>query len=284
MPTQLPETFSLGAILEREDPRDAVVFPLFSPYNHISQLPAGSVVGTSSVRRSAQLARAYPQLTFASVRGNVGTRLSKLDTPAEGAQKYDCTILAAAGLNRLGLGDRITHLLEAPEVLYAVGQGALGIEIRAGDEKTRKYIEALSHIPTKLCGLAERALLRTLEGGCSVPIGVTTKWVEEDVMELTAVVVSLDGTRAVDAVEKRSVKTEAEAEDLGKIVAGKLREGGADAILVEIQGKKVQEDEALPQQEALPTEETEAQASGQSSPPEQRSIDGSFLVVNESHY
>src|SRR5690348_3555618 len=111
MPTSLPDTCSLGAILAREDPRDAVVFPPMSLYNHISQLPSGSVVGTSSVRRSAQLARAYPQLTFASVRGNVGTRLSKLDTPAEGAQKYECLILAAAGLNRLGLGSRITHLL-----------------------------------------------------------------------------------------------------------------------------------------------------------------------------
>ncbi|RPA72100.1 porphobilinogen deaminase [Ascobolus immersus RN42] len=294
MPTQLPETCSLGAILAREDPRDGVVFPPFSQYDHISQLPAGSVVGTSSVRRSAQLARAFPQLEFASVRGNVGTRLSKLDTPAEGAQKYACIILAAAGLNRLGLGNRITHYLEAPEVLYAVGQGALGIEVRKDDEQTRKFVEALSHIPTKLACLAERSLLRTLEGGCSVPIGVTTKWINEETLQLNAVVVSLDGTRAVDAVQLANVTTEAEAEKLGSDVAGKLREGGADEILEEIQGKKVEQtDEALPGGDGGAVEGMPAPVSiatdaegfkkdGEETP--ERRIDESFLVVNESHY
>lgn len=186
MPTQLPASLSIGAILPREDPRDALVMrPSLLPspstpkpsHDLLSSLPPGSIIGTSSVRRSAQLVRLYPHLTFASVRGNVGTRLSKLDAPDS---PYSALILAAAGLLRLGLGERITAPLSSREggILHAVGQGALGIEIREKDGGIREILGKVGcERTTRIC-LAERSLMRTLEGGCSVPIGVETEWVD----------------------------------------------------------------------------------------------------------
>ncbi|EGW32728.1 uncharacterized protein SPAPADRAFT_60083, partial [Spathaspora passalidarum NRRL Y-27907] len=130
MPTNLPEEFELGCIFHREDPRDAIVMKAGSPYKSLAELPDGSIVGTSSIRRSSQLVKNYPKLKFESVRGNLQTRLGKLDDPEN---EYCCLILASAGLVRVGLGDRITANLD--DMYYAVGQGALGVEIRNGDEK-----------------------------------------------------------------------------------------------------------------------------------------------------
>lgn len=236
MPTQLPDTCALGAVPEREDARDVVVMKAGSQYKSLSELPAGSVVGTSSVRRSAQIARAFPELKFANVRGNLGTRLGKLD--AEDGE-YACIILAAAGMNRIGLEGRITEYLDAPTVLHAVGQGALGIEIRKDDEATRKLIEPLIHKPTYYATLAERSLLRTLEGGCSVPIGADTKW-EGETLSLDGAVVSLDGKEGVFASLKQKVTNLEEAEALGAAVAKKLLEEGAGTILDAIKNTKVQ--------------------------------------------
>lgn len=235
MPTQLPEECALGAVMEREDPRDAVIMKAGSTYKSLAELPPGSVVGTSSVRRSAQIVRAYPTLKFANVRGNLGTRLNKLD---DKDSEYACIILAAAGLKRLGWEDRVTEYLSGPKVLHAVGQGALGIEIRKGDEATRALLGPLIHRETHLACLAERALLRTLEGGCSVPIGAETTWEGEE-LRLDGAVVSLDGKDGVFASEKVVVKTEAEAEELGAKVAGKLVAEGAQTILDAIKGTKV---------------------------------------------
>lgn len=228
MPTALPDGCTLGAITKREDPRDALVMPLGSPHTKLSDLADGSIVGTSSIRRSAQLKRNYPNLKFESVRGNVQTRLNKVDDPNG---RYACIILAVAGLNRLGLGHRVTSCLDAPDMYYAVGQGALGIEIRTGDEKVLKLLAKINHNESFLSCLAERSLMRTLEGGCSVPIGVQTTFVAKDRLKFTAIVVSVDGSECVEASIEDTVETSAEAEELGKKLAHELIKNGAKAIL-----------------------------------------------------
>lgn len=175
MPTQLPTGMSIGCIFPRADARDALVVKPGLPYTSLATLPSGACIGTSSVRRSAQLKRLYPHLTFADVRGNVGTRLAKLDAP-DG--QYTALVLAAAGLQRLGMDDRITAFLCKKEggIMHAVGQGAIGIEVRSDDEEAKKLLAAVGCQHTTLACLAERSLMRTLEGGCSVPIGVETEW------------------------------------------------------------------------------------------------------------
>ncbi|KAK3997503.1 porphobilinogen deaminase, dipyromethane cofactor binding domain-containing protein [Cladorrhinum sp. PSN332] len=245
MPTSLPEGCVLACIPVREDPRDVVVFPKRQEgkYKKLADLPKGSVVGTSSVRRAAQLKRRYPGLVFRDVRGNIDTRLRKCDDEAEG---YDAIILAAAGLLRLGYDERISQFLESSTegggLLHAVGQGGLGIEAREGDEKVLALLKAIEHTPSMLAGFTERSVMRTLEGGCSVPIGVETDWVEEEddsgskkkKLRLRATVVSLDGKKAVDGETVEEVASLAQADSVGKRLAQKLAGIGAQAILDEI--------------------------------------------------
>ena len=164
MPTVLPDGLCLTAITERATAGDAFVS---NKYASLKDLPAGAVVGTSSLRRKAQLLALRPDLVCQDLRGNVDTRLRKLD---EGM--YDAVILAAAGLERLGHGDRITELLPVSAVMPAVGQGALAIECRADDQETRAMLDFLNHLPTVQATNAERALLGLVEGGCQVPLGV----------------------------------------------------------------------------------------------------------------
>lgn len=233
MPTQLPPKCTLAAILEREDPRDAVVMKASVNYKTLADLPPGAVVGTSSLRRSAQIKRKYPHLQFKDVRGNLGTRLGKLD--AEDGD-YSCLVLAAAGLIRLGLGQRITQLLDSKTpggggILHAVGQGALAIEVRKGDEKTTALLKSLVSLESTLAGTAERALLRRLEGGCSVPIGVETTWVEKGKLLMKSIVVSLDGTECVEAERLEEILTEKDADEFGILLANDLVEKGATRIL-----------------------------------------------------
>ncbi len=252
MPTTLPAGCIVGGTLVREDPRDAVIFPPRSPYKTLADLPTGSIVGTSSVRRSAQLRRRFPGLAFRDLRGNIDTRLRKLDEPHEtgstgafvAGPRYDCIILAAAGLNRMGFDGRISQYLEhaTSGTLHAVGQGALGIEIRDGDAPTLALLESITHTPTLLAWLAERAVMRALEGGCSVPIGVETAWGTGDdasKLHLRGTVVSLDGTRAVDADAVQVVTTAEEADALGLRVADNLIKQGAQTILDEINKTRV---------------------------------------------
>ena len=225
LPTNLPEGLMLGCITEREDPADALVVHAKHQDRNLASLPEGSVVGTSSLRRLAQLRHHYPQLLFKDVRGNVITRLEKLD-----AGNYDCLILAAAGLGRLGLGDRIHELLDPSICLHAVGQGALGIECREGDEAVLAQIRVLEHLPTARRCLAERAFLRELEGGCQVPIGVNSR-IEGDELVLTGMVASLDGERLIrDGA--RGPQTDPEA--IGMALAHTLKAQGAGEILEEI--------------------------------------------------
>ncbi|MGP1382257.1 MAG: hydroxymethylbilane synthase [Thainema sp.] len=230
LPTNLPEGLMLGCVTERENPADALVVHSKFEDKQIDKLPEGAVIGTSSLRRLAQLRHHYPHFTFKDVRGNLNTRLAKLD-----AGEYDALILAYAGLERLGMRDRI-HQVLAPEVsLHAVGQGALGIECRSDDPEILDLLKAIQHEPTAQRCAAERSFLRVLEGGCQVPIGVNTA-IEGDTLTLTGIVASLDGKQLVKGTVSG---TPAEAESLGIQLANQLKAEGAqeilDAILAEIQ-------------------------------------------------
>ncbi len=225
LPTNLPEGLMLGCITEREDPADALVVNRKNKDHKLDTLPEGSVVGTSSLRRLAQLRHKYPHLTFKDVRGNVITRLEKLD---EG--QYDCLVLAAAGLSRLGFGDRIHQIIPNDISLHAVGQGALGIECASENKEVLAIIKSLEHAPTANRCLAERSFLRELEGGCQVPIGVNSK-VEQENLILTGMVASLDGKRLIRDEKSGPYKS---AESIGIELADSLKSQGAYEILQEI--------------------------------------------------
>jgi hydroxymethylbilane synthase len=225
LPTQLPEGLILGCVTEREDPADALVVHEKHRDQTLATLPEGSVVGTSSLRRLAQLRHHFPHLTFKDVRGNVITRLEKLD-----AGEFDCLILAAAGLGRLGLAGRIHERIDPSISLHAVGQGALGIECRQGDQAVLDTIQVLRHLPTARRCLAERAFLRALEGGCQVPIGVNSR-LDGDTLVLTGMVASLDGQRLI---RDEARGDQADPESIGVALAEALRRQGATAILEEI--------------------------------------------------
>ena len=219
VPYELPKEFELGAILERENPFDAFVS---NDFNSISELPKGSRVGSCSLRRIVQLKALRPDLVILDLRGNVNTRLKKLDDG-----KYDAIILACSGLIRLGFDERIKQYLNAEESLPAVGQGALGIEIRNGDESIRKLIKPLIHRKTMNEVLAERAMNSTLEGGCSVAIGgySTTK---EGILELTGMVGNVDSNVILRVHDSGS---SLKPQELGEIVAYKLLAMGAGELL-----------------------------------------------------
>lgn len=225
LPTRLPEGLMLGCVTEREDPADALVVHEKHKDKELATLPEGAVIGTSSLRRLAQLRHHYPHLSFKDVRGNVNTRLAKLDSG-----EYDAIILAAAGLNRLNFSDRIHQLIPADISLHAVGQGALGIECREGDTEILDLLKVLEHQPTAYRCYAERAFLRELEGGCQVPIGVNTT-IEGDTLTLTGIIASLDGEKIVkDSISGLAT----DAEKLGTELAQRAKEQGAQEILNEI--------------------------------------------------
>ena len=225
LPTNLPEGLMLGCVTTRVNPADALVVNEKNKDKQLDTLPEGAVIGTSSLRRLAQLRHHFPHLTFKDVRGNVNTRLAKLD-----AGDYDAIILAVAGLERLNMSDRI-HQVIPPEIsLHAVGQGALGIECREGDSEVLELLKVLEDPESRDRAYAERSFLRELEGGCQVPIGVNTK-IEGDNITLDGMVASLDGKQLLkDTVS--GARTD--AEKLGKDLAKKLREMGAGEILEKI--------------------------------------------------
>ena len=225
LPTTLPEGLMLGCVTEREDPADALVVHAKHKDKQLDTLPEGAVIGTSSLRRLAQLRHHFPHFQFKDIRGNVNTRLRKLD---EG--EYDAIVLAAAGLNRLEISDRIHQILSSDISLHAVGQGALGIECRTGDSDILSLLKVLEHEPTAQRCYAERAFLSELEGGCQVPIGVNTV-IADDTLTLTGIVASLDGQQLIRDVVTGSPET---AEDIGRDLAKRLRSQGAQEILDEI--------------------------------------------------
>ncbi len=225
LPTRLPEGLMLGCVTKREDPADALVVHEQHKDKQLDTLPQGAVVGTSSLRRLAQLRHHFPHFTFKDIRGNLNTRLRKLD---EG--QYDAIILAVAGLERLGMGDRVHQTLPPEISLHAVGQGALGIECRTGDADILTVLKVLEHTPTTQRCLAERAFLRELEGGCQVPIGVNTV-IAGETLTLSGIVASLDGQTLI---KNQTQGAAIEAERLGTELAKQLRSQGAQAILDDI--------------------------------------------------
>lgn len=225
VPMQFPEGLCLGPICEREAPNDAFVS---NHYESIDALPEGAVVGTSSLRRESQLRAFRPDLKVNFLRGNVNTRLAKLD---EG--QYDAIILAAAGLIRLGFEDRIRSRITPEQSLPAGGQGAVGIELRTDDEQTRELIQVLHHAKTAAEVSAERALNETLNGGCQVPIAAFCL-TEGDTLWLRGLVGSVDGTTLLRAEGRAAVQ---DAVALGQQVANSLLEQGAAAILEEVYGQ-----------------------------------------------
>lgn len=222
VPVEFPEGLGLHTICEREDPRDAFVSNRFTA---IDELPQGAVVGTSSLRRQCQLRAARPDLVIRDLRGNVNTRLAKLD-----AGEYDAIILAAAGLKRLEMAHRITAFIEPEQSLPANGQGAVGIECRLDDHELHALLAPLEHPETRIRVLTERAMNRALQGGCQVPIGAYAL-VEGEEVWLRGLVGSPDGSRVIRDEIRGPL---ADGEGLGHTLAQRLLADGADAILAEV--------------------------------------------------
>jgi hydroxymethylbilane synthase len=219
VPMELAPDFALAAVLERADPRDCVVSPRLG---RLAELPPGSRVGTSSLRREMNLRARYPQLQVASVRGNVGTRLAKLDRG-----EFDALLMAAAGLQRLGLAERITELLPEDEFLPAPGQGALAIETRAGDRATRARIASLEHPATRAIVSAERAVSRGLGGSCEFPLAAYGQILGGRLV-LRAWAGSASTGEVLAATEEGSP---AQAEDIGRRVVERLKAQGVERLL-----------------------------------------------------
>lgn len=220
MPVVVPEGLIITAITKRADAGDALVS---ERYNSLAELPQGAKVGTSSLRRKAQLLHARPDLHIEDLRGNVNTRLKKLHD-----ENFDAAILACAGLKRLGFEDRIREVLPKSMCLPAVGQGALAIEARESDAETRDLLEFLNDTGTRACTEAERGFLATVEGGCQVPVGVYAVPAEDDRLKVEAIIASLDGkTLLRDSVEGSAT----EARELGISLANKLLDMGGREIL-----------------------------------------------------
>lgn len=226
VPMNLPDGFALVATGEREDPRDAFVS---NQFDSLAALPRGSVVGTSSLRRQSQIQARFPHLKIESLRGNVQTRLRKLD---EG--QYAAIILAAAGLIRLGLGDRIRGFIAPEDSIPAVGQGALGIEINANRTDLIEILAPLNHVDTQLCVEAERGFSRALAGSCTVPLGAYAQRTGETI-SITGFVASVDGKQMLRDTVTGSAYN---AEQLGKKLAEQLVSRGADKILASLDSVK----------------------------------------------
>ena len=224
MPMDLPDGFILAAVLEREDPRDAFVSNAFAD---LAALPQGAVVGTSSLRRVVQLSALRPDLVVQPLRGNLDTRLRKLD-----AGDYDAIVLAAAGLKRLGLASRIRTTFDTAQMLPCAGQGALGIEVHGSAAALGVQLGRLSHRATWLAVHAERAVSRVLGGSCSVPLAAHAIWAG-DILELRAALGHAQDPRTplLHAEVRGRVDDDAAASSLGVAVAQRLREQGADVYL-----------------------------------------------------
>jgi hydroxymethylbilane synthase len=230
MPAQLPEGLAIAGVLPREDPRDAVVLPTGpASEQEIEQvrqaLGSAPRIGTSSVRRIAQLAGFAADGQFLPIRGNLDTRLRKLDSG-----DYDAIVLAAAGLRRLGRGDRISALLPVEICVPAPGQGIIAVEIRKGDRRAADVVKAIGDLSAAVALHAERAVVERLGGGCQMPIGAFAQQTAGDTLSITSIVVSTDGTRAVRARVRGPVDA---PEQVGRQAADELLAQGAESILAD---------------------------------------------------
>jgi len=225
MPAEMPKGLILATVPEREDPRDCLITKNGFTFN---SLPIGAKIGTSSLRRAAQLLAVRNDLEIESIRGNINTRLSKLENT-----DLDAIVLAAAGLKRVGLEEKITEYLHPDLCLPAVGQGALGIQARANDPEILEILKQIEHQPTRILVSAERALLHRLQGGCQVPIGAYASWAGNQV-QLVGLVASLDGKTIIKEI---ALADPADAEELGIRVAEQLLVKGAEEILENLKGE-----------------------------------------------
>ncbi len=216
---ELPKGLEISVIMKREDSRDVLIS---NQYNSIAEIPDNSTVGTSSLRRQSQLKQVNSNILFEGLRGNVETRIGKLDDG-----KYDAIILAAAGIIRLGLAERITEFISFSHVLPAVGQGAIGIECRTNDETTQQLIAPLNDKDTSLCVLTERAFSRRLNGGCQLPIA-SHAVIENNQIKVDGLVARLDGSKVIRLQKIGELE---DADKIGSSLAEALLDNGADAIL-----------------------------------------------------
>ncbi len=222
LPTSLPSEFAVGAVLERADFRDCLVS---KNGLKLSDLTEKHKIATSSLRRIAGLKRINPDFTIVDIRGNVNTRLQKMEDGY-----CDAMIMAAAGLKRLGLESYITEILEPSQFVPAVAQGAIAVEVRSGDKRVLGILNAIHHKPTADMAIAERSFMKTLEGGCQVPVGAYSEWIGEE-LKLTGFVASLDGKNYLKETLKGN---QDKAENIGVQLAEKLIDQGANTILNEI--------------------------------------------------
>ncbi|MEO5358522.1 MAG: hydroxymethylbilane synthase [Nitrospirae bacterium YQR-1] len=227
VPVEFPEGLHLAAILRRETAEDALISRSGLKF---MDLPAGSKLGTSSLRRACQLLSLRPDIEILQLRGNLDTRIRKLDE-----RQFDAIVVAAAGLNRLGLSGRITESLETSVCLPAIGQGAVGVECRTDDNVVNSIVAKLNHSDTEVCVLAERALLKRLQGGCQVPIAAHATLIGNGILRLVALVGSVSGDRIIKGVKEGKV---ADAETTGVALAQELLNRGAKEILDEVYEKR----------------------------------------------
>lgn len=223
VPVDFPAGLEITTICEREDPRDAFIS---NNYSDINSLPEGAIIGTASIRRSCQIQALRPDIKIETLRGNVNTRLQKLDQG-----QYDAIILAVAGLKRLNLTSRIKQYLSVDESLPAVGQGALGIECRSDDYLLKEKLSVLDHLPTRLCVLAERTMNHVLGGGCQVPVAAYAQISNPSTIMLQGLVAKPGGKVILRAHASGDIDS---AEEIGKKVAKDLLHQGADKILKDI--------------------------------------------------
>ncbi|CAH1797169.1 unnamed protein product [Owenia fusiformis] len=200
LPTTLPPGMVIGAVCKRDNPHDAIMLHPKHKGKTLADLPKDSVIGTSSLRRASQLRRKYPHLKYSDIRGNLNTRKKKLDE----ADNYDAIVLAVAGLERMGWSDRIDQILLPDECMYSVSQGAVAVECRDGDLETIRLLSKLHHFETVIRVVAERAFLRTLEGGCSVPVAIHTEIIDDNLF-MKGGVFSIDGTESVIMKQDTSI-------------------------------------------------------------------------------
>ncbi|XP_039526424.1 hydroxymethylbilane synthase, b isoform X1 [Pimephales promelas] len=226
LPTVLPVGFTIGAVLKRENPHDAVVLHPKNKGKRLDALINKSVIGTSSLRRAAQLKKRFPHLEFKDIRGNLNTRLKKLDENNE----FSAIVLAAAGLRRMGWENRIGQILGPEDCMYAVGQGALAVEVRARDQDILEMVSVLNDTDTVLSCIAERAFLKHLEGGCSVPVAVYTE-VKNSQIYMTGAVFSLDGSDSLKETMQTSISSDNQTEEQEK-VDEKVQRVGITALKV----------------------------------------------------
>jgi len=223
LPTEQPEGLALGAVLSREDPAEVLVS---QNGGTLSDLPPGARLGTSSLRRRAQIMAVRPDLDIVDIRGNVPTRIEKVRRG-----EYDATLLALAGLRRLELTNAASEVLGSDVIVPAPGQGALAVQVRADDERIRRMVAAIDDLPTRLATAAERRVLNALEGGCQAPIGALATWTAPGRLHLVGLVAGIDGRRLLRATGERSVVNEPEARALGESVAAALAAQGARGLI-----------------------------------------------------